>query len=87
MVKQVISSENHKALQTWVSSYCVGANAIPTKKEEQIDCGNGKRAHSCDGCKPTVTNGENWCGGDCEWDDFLELCWLKFDDGDDALDF
>jgi len=73
-----------------IIQYLLGANSIPTKKEGQIDCGNGKRANSCEGCKSTVNNAENWCGGDCEWDEFLELCDTKlsfdFSDGDD-LDF
>ena len=90
MFHKTKSSENHKTLEHWLFSYLIGANAIPTKKEEQIDCGNGKGAISCQGCKSTVTNAKNWCGGDCEWDHFLEECVTKhifdFADGDDELD-
>ena len=69
----------------------IGSNSITTKKERQIDCGNGKRAFSCVECKSDVTDSENWCGGHCEWDYFFNQCSTKtfyhYDEDGDELEF
>ena len=56
----------------------LGRNSIESESG-QVDCGNGKRAHSCSECKE---NGQShqWCGGDCTWDELFEECEKKPDD-------
>ena len=59
---------------------------MQTENEGIIDCGNGKRSDSCLECGSNVKNGSNpdeWCGGDCKWDDFFDTCELASTDGDD----
>ena len=58
-----------------MSAYHIsGRHSILLKNGGEIDCGNGKRANSCGKCKQSDINGEQWCGGDCEWDDFFSQC-------------
>ena len=47
--------------------HITGGNSIQSNNEGEIDCGNGKRADSCGNCKQSGVNAEQWCGGDCEY--------------------
>ena len=53
--------------------HIVGSNLNETENEG-LNCGNGKRANTCGECKEEEENPEEWCSGDCKWDNFFNEC-------------
>jgi len=85
---EVGGEENYSGNESWCEDPCIvqyllGGNSIQSNNEGEIDCGNGKRADSCGNCKQIGVNAEQWCGGDCEWDDFFSQCNQKLTNSDD----
>ena len=56
-----------------------GSNYVDAEIEGKTDCGNGVRSDSCSECKRSGEP-EEWCGGDCRWDNLFDECKPKLDD-------